>query len=195
MRPDTLAVSVMAINNETGVIQPVAEIADMLSGHDAYLHVDGAQAFGKALELLRHPRIDLLSISGHKIYAPKGVGALVARRRGYKRPPLHPLGFGGGQERGLRPGTLPVPLIAGLGVASRLALRDHDKRQQRCSVFKAELLAGFAPLQPQLNGDPSRTVAAYCQPVHPRAGCRSGDARRQGPYFHLQRVRLHLPAV
>ncbi len=158
LRPDTLAVSVMAVNNETGVIQPVPEIAGILSGHEAYLHVDGAQGFGKTIGPLRNPRIDLLSISGHKIYGPKGVGTLVARRRGYKRPPLHPLIFGGGQERGLRPGTLPVPLIAGLGTAARLALRDHDKREQQCAAFKGELLDALAPLQPQLNGEPEHTV-------------------------------------
>jgi cysteine desulfurase len=158
LRPDTLAVSVMAVNNETGVIQPIPEIANILSGHDAYLHVDGAQGFGKTIDLLRHPRIDLISISGHKIYGPKGVGALITRRRGYKRPPLHPLAFGGGQERGLRPGTLPVPLIAGVGAAARLALRDHDKRAQHCAAFKAELLDALALLQPQLNGDPGHTV-------------------------------------
>jgi cysteine desulfurase len=159
LRPDTLAVSVMAVNNETGVIQPVSEVADILTGHDAYLHVDGAQGFGKTIELLRHPRIDLLSISGHKIYGPKGVGALVTRRRGYKRPPLHPVTFGGGQERGLRPGTLPVPLVAGLGTAALLALRDHDKRAQQCAAFKAELLDALAPLQPQLNGSLEHTVS------------------------------------
>lgn len=159
LRPDTLAVSVMAVNNETGVIQPIPEIADFLDGHDAYLHVDGAQAFGKVLGLLKHPRIDLLSISGHKIYGPKGIGALTARRRGYNRPPLHPLAFGGGQEHGLRPGTLPVPLIAGLGTAARLALRDHDTREQRCATFKTELLSRLAPLEPQLNGEQSHTVA------------------------------------
>jgi cysteine desulfurase len=158
LRPDTLAVSVMAVNNETGVIQPIPEIAGVMSGHDAYLHVDAAQAFGKSLGLLRNQRIDLISVSGHKIYGPKGVGALVTRRRGYQRPPLRPLAFGGGQERGLRPGTLPVPLIAGLGVATRLALRDHEKRQLQCAAFKAQLLEAFAPLQPQLNGDPDRTV-------------------------------------
>jgi cysteine desulfurase len=158
LRPDTLAVSVMAVNNETGVIQPVTEIADLLGGHDAYLHVDGAQAFGKTIEPLRHPRIDLLSVSGHKIYGPKGVGALVVRRRGYKRPPLRPLAFGGGQERGIRPGTLPVPLIAGLGTAARLALRDHSVRQQACLSFKDGLLDALAPLHPQLNGDQAHTL-------------------------------------
>lgn len=159
LRPDTLAVSVMAVNNETGVIQPVTEIADALSGHDAYLHVDSAQAFGKKIDLLRHPRIDLISISGHKIYGPKGIGALVSRRRGYKRPPLHPLTFGGGQERGLRPGTLPVPLVAGLGAAAHLALRDHEMREQQCAAFKGELLDALASLKPQLNGDPTHAVS------------------------------------
>ena len=107
LRPDTLAVSIMAVNNETGVIQLIPEIVEVLSGHDAYFHVDAAQAFGKELDLLRSQRIDLLSISGHKIYAPKGIGALVTRRRGYKRLPLHPITYGGGHERGLRPGYRP----------------------------------------------------------------------------------------
>jgi cysteine desulfurase len=158
LRPETLAVSVMAVNNETGIIQPVAGVADVLDGHGAYLHVDGAQAFGKKIGILQHPRIDLISISGHKIYGPKGVGALITRRRGYKRPPLHSLTYGGGQERGLRPGTLPVPLVAGLGIAARLALRDHDKREQRCAAFKADLLKALSPLGPLLNGDPGYAV-------------------------------------
>lgn len=159
LRPDTLMVSVMAVNNETGVIQPIPQIAEALSDHEAYLHVDAAQAFGKDLGILRQPRIDLMSISGHKVYAPKGIGALITRRRGYKRPPLSALTYGGGQERGLRPGTLPVPLVAGLGTAAKLSIRDHDKRVQRCAVFKAALLDALTPLQPQLNGDPGRTVS------------------------------------
>ena len=134
LRPDTLLVSVMAVNNETGVIQPIPEIADALTGSEAYFHVDAAQAFGKQIEPLRHRRIDLMSISGHKIYAPKGIGALVTRRRGYQRPPLRPLLFGGGQERGLRPGTLPVALIAGLGTAAELALREHAERARICAA-------------------------------------------------------------
>lgn len=159
LRPDTLAVSVMAINNETGVIQPLPEIIEALSGHDAYLHVDGAQAFGKELDLLRSPRIDLISVSGHKIYAPKGIGALITRRRGYKRPPLQPLTYGGGHERGLRPGTLPVPLVAGLGTAAELAVRDNEKRTHANVAFKQRLLDAFAPLGPEFNGDLSHTAA------------------------------------
>ncbi|GAB2646790.1 cysteine desulfurase DndA [Kribbella swartbergensis] len=158
LRPDTLLVSVMAANNETGVVQPLDEIADVLDGHEAYFHVDGAQAYGKLIEQLRSARIDLLSVSGHKVYAPKGVGALITRRRGYNRAPLEPLMFGGGQERGLRPGTLPVALIAGLGLASEIALREHQARAEHCAAFKVELLQALAPLGVAFNGDLDRTV-------------------------------------
>ena len=158
LRPDTLLVSVMAANNETGVIQPIPEIADALAGSEAYFHVDAAQAFGKQIEPLRHRRIDLMSISGHKIYAPKGIGALVTRRRGYQRPPLRPLLFGGGQERGLRPGTLPVALIAGLGTAAELALREHAERARSCAAIQNAALAALRPLGIVLNGDPDRLV-------------------------------------
>ena len=109
-----LLVSIMHVNNETGVIQPVVEIADRLERSDAYLHVDAAQSFARDIDALRHPRIDLISASAHKINGPKGIGALITRRRGQERPPLQPLMFGGGQERGLRPGTMPVPSSAGL---------------------------------------------------------------------------------
>lgn len=159
IRPDTLVVSIMAANNETGVIQPVAEIASVLEGTDAYFHVDAAQAFGKVPDLLSHPRIDLISISGHKIYGPKGIGALVTRRRSYQRPPLRPLAYGGGQERGLRPGTLPVPLIAGLGEAACLSIRDHDARAQRVTSIRGAMLEALEPLGPHFNGDPSRTLS------------------------------------
>jgi cysteine desulfurase len=158
LRPDTLLMSVMAVNNETGVIQPIPEIADVLAGSEAYFHVDAAQAFGKQIEPLRHRRIDLMSISGHKIHVPKGIGALVTRRRGYQRPPLRPLLFGGGQERGLRPGTLPVALIAGLGTAAELALREHAERARSCAAIQNAALAALRPLGIILNSDPDRLV-------------------------------------
>ncbi len=160
LRPDTLLVSVMAVNNETGVIQPIQEIASALAQHDAFLHVDAAQAFGKLIALLQNPRIDLLAISGHKIGGPKGVGALVTRRRGYKRPPLEPLMFGGGQERGLRPGTLPVALIAGLGRSAQLSLAEVDQRAAASKTVRDELLAALLPLGAELNGDPERTISS-----------------------------------
>ena len=130
VRPETLLVSLMHVNNETGVIQPVAAVADALEGTNVYLHVDAAQSFGRELPALRHPRIDLISVSAHKINGPKGVGALVMRRRNGQRPPLQPLMFGGGQERGLRPGTMPVPLVAGFGLAAELAV-ERGRRPRR----------------------------------------------------------------
>lgn len=158
LRPDTLLVSVMQVNNETGVCQPLSEIATVLKDHPAYFHTDAAQGFGKDLQTLRNPRIDLISVSGHKIFAPKGIGALILRRRGYERPPLTPLMKGGGQERGLRPGTLPVALIAALGTAAETAVRDHQKRLARCQSIREQALAALAPLSPQIVGSPDQVM-------------------------------------
>jgi len=146
IRPDTLLVSVMHVNNETGVIQPVDEIAAGMAGHGAYLHVDAAQSFGKIPRTLSSQRIDLISLSGHKIYAPKGVGALIARRRGYEKAPLKPLMFGGGQERGIRPGTLPVALIAALGEAAALSFSESERWMARCASIKDAALKALVPL-------------------------------------------------
>jgi cysteine desulfurase len=158
MRPDTLLVSVMQVNNETGIRQPIEEIARMLGGHAAYFHVDAAQGFGKELAPLRNERIDLIGISGHKVCAPKGIGALIARRRDGQRPPLTPLTHGGGQELGLRPGTLPVHLVVALGLAAELAAAEHGARMERCRWFKQKLLAQLRPLNPVVNGDAERAV-------------------------------------
>jgi cysteine desulfurase len=158
LRPDTLLLSMMHVNNETGVIQPVTEVADRLHGTDTYLHVDAAQGFAREIHALRHSRVDLISVSGHKINGPKGIGALVTRRRDGRRPPLQPLMFGGGQERQLRPGTMPVPLAVGLGLAAELAVAEAEARDARCRAFRQALLAGLAPLEPVINGDPSRSV-------------------------------------
>jgi len=137
VRSDTLLVSIMHANNETGVIQPVLEVGDALYGTGVYFHVDAAQTFGKLVVELRRLKYDLLSVSGHKIYGPQGIGALVVRRREHKRPPIEPLMYGGGQEGGLRPGTLPVALIVGLGKAAELAeahyeeWAEHNRRIQK----------------------------------------------------------------
>lgn len=158
LRPDTLLVSTMHVNNETGVELPLQAYAEVLASHPAWWHVDAAQGFGKRLDALRLGRIDLISVSGHKIFGPKGVGALVARRRGYERPPLRPLMLGGGQERGLRPGTLPVALIAGLGEAARLAVSDQGPRLARCRAIRDDLLTSFSELEYWANGDQDRVV-------------------------------------
>jgi cysteine desulfurase len=152
IRPDTLLVSVMHVNNETGIKQPIADIAEQL-GNDVYLHVDGAQGFGKDLETLQNKRIDLISISGHKIYGPKGVGALVARRRGINPIPLTPLMFGGGQELGLRPGTLAVPLIAGLGIAAKLAISEYTERLNTVSRIENQVIEMIEKCGGVVNGD------------------------------------------
>ncbi len=158
LRPDTLLVSVMHVNNETGIRQPIEAIAQCLDEHEAYFHVDAAQGFGKELSALRSRRIDLISISSHKIYGPMGVGALVARRRGFDCPPLAPLSYGGGHERGLRPGTLPTALIVGLGVAANVAERDAAKRAERCATMRRKVLTGLEPLEIVLHGDPDQCL-------------------------------------
>jgi cysteine desulfurase len=113
----------MAVNNETGVIQPLKEIGAICRKHrGVYFHTDAAQAVGKIPIDVNAMNIDLMSISGHKIYGPKGVGACYVRRR--PRVRLEPLFSGGGQERGLRSGTLPASLVVGLGEAARLAKLD-----------------------------------------------------------------------
>lgn len=152
VRPDTLLVSVMHANNETGVVQPIEAIAAGLPD-TVWLHVDAAQTFGKLIAPLQNPRIDLISVSAHKIFGPKGTGALINRRRNGQRAPLSPLMFGGGQERGVRPGTQAVHLIAGFGMAAQLALREHAQRQTACSAFRDEVLTAMAQLGGQLNGD------------------------------------------
>lgn len=158
LRDDTLLVSIMQANNETGVLQPLKELASVLEGHPAYFHTDAAQGFGKDLESLRDPRIDMISVSGHKVFAPKGVGALITRRRGYERVPLKPLVYGGGQERGLRPGTLPVALIVALGEAAELAVRDNSARLARCKAIREVALGAFSGLNFKLTGEQTRLM-------------------------------------
>ncbi len=150
---NTGLISMMQVNNETGVIQPIEEVADSLEGSDIYFHVDAAQGFGKLLKALKHERIDLISVSGHKIYAPKGIGALIVRRRDYQRPPLQPLMYGGGQEKGIRPGTLPVALIAGFGLASELAESNNEHWLKHCEKIKLDAMAVFSDLGGKVHGD------------------------------------------
>jgi cysteine desulfurase len=134
----TLLVSVMAVNNETGVVQDIPTLAAIAKQAGALFHTDIAQATGKIALDLTGWRVDIASISGHKLYGPKGVGALFVRRR--PRVRLAPLFSGGGQERGLRSGTLPAPLIVGLGEACRLAQAEMDAETSRIAELRARLL-------------------------------------------------------
>ena len=158
LRPTTLLISLMHANNETGVIQPIDEVAKALAHHPAYYHVDAAQTFGKLIEPLQNHRIDLLSASGHKIYGPKGVGVLLVRHRGKQKVPLAPLVHGGGQEHGLRPGTLPVPLIAGLGLAAEIGAKDHEAREAKCRGFRERFLRAIEPLHPKIHGEEGQVL-------------------------------------
>ncbi len=142
----TLVVSVMAVNNETGVIQDIAALATIAREAGALFHTDAAQAVGKIP--VDVGGIDLLSLSGHKLYGPKGVGALFVRRR--PRVRLAPLFSGGGQERGLRSGTLPTPLVVGLGEACRLARLEMEAEAARVTGLRDRLLAGLRRHMPEL---------------------------------------------
>jgi len=134
----TLLVSVMVVNNEIGVVQDIPAMAAVAKQAGALFHTDIAQATGKIPLDLTGWRVDVASISGHKLYGPKGVGALFVRRR--PRVRLAPLFSGGGQERGLRSGTLPAPLIVGLGEACRLAQAEMSEETGRIATLRTRLL-------------------------------------------------------
>jgi len=153
--PDTLLVSVMAANNEIGVLQDLAAIGQLCRQHGALFHCDAAQAVGHLPLAMADLNIDLLSLSGHKLYGPKGCGALL-RREGVA---LAPQQHGGSQEGGLRAGTLAVPLLVGLGKAVQLALADQEERSARLTLLRDRLWAGLEPLEGvQLNGHRNRRL-------------------------------------
>ncbi|KAG8895606.1 cysteine desulfurase [Tulasnella sp. 403] len=141
IRPTTSLVSIMAVNNETGVIQPLKEIGKIVKQHKGvFFHTDAAQAVGKIPLDVEDLQVDLMSISGHKIYGPKGVGACYVRRR--PRVRLEPIINGGGQERGLRSGTLPAPLVVGLGAACRIAKDEMAADHAHISRLSKRLIDG-----------------------------------------------------
>lgn len=137
VREDTLLVSVMHANNETGVIQPVGEIGEELSKKAVLFHIDAAQSFGKLVDELKNIKYDMLSASAHKMYGPQGIGTLVLRKKRYKLPPVKSIMFGGNsQEHGLRPGTIPTALIAGFGKACEIALSEYKSNYEKCQNTK-----------------------------------------------------------
>jgi len=138
IRPDTALVSIMAVNNEIGVIQPLEEIGKICREKKVFFHTDAAQAVGKIPMDVNAMNIDLMSISSHKIYGPKGIGACFVRRR--PRVRLDPIISGGGQERGLRSGTLAPPLVVGFGEACRIA---KEELQVRWRVLRSQMLIAY----------------------------------------------------
>src|SRR5215470_9289473 len=149
----TVLVSVMAVNNEIGIIQPLAEIGKICREKKVFLHTDAAQAAGKIPLDVEAMNIDMMSISGHKIYGPKGIGALYVRRK--PRVRLVPLIVGGGQERGFRSGTLPTPLCVGLGEAAEICLKEMGGEAKRLKKLQARMLKGLQDKLAEIyvNGD------------------------------------------
>ncbi|HRY16596.1 MAG: IscS subfamily cysteine desulfurase [Candidatus Competibacteraceae bacterium] len=159
LRPDTVLVSLMHVNNETGVIHDLAAIGALAREHGVLFHVDAAQSAGKLPIDLQKLPVDLLSLSAHKLYGPKGIGALYVRQRPV-RVRLEPLLYGGGQERGLRAGTLPTHQIVAMGEALRIAGEEMDAEQARVRFLRDRLWQAFAALEAvELNGHPQDNVA------------------------------------
>ena len=158
VREDTLLVSLMHVNNETGMIQPVAPVAEALRDTETLVHVDAAQGFGKDFAPLTNPCIDFISISSHKIYGPKGSGALLINEKNKKNRRLSPIMFGGGQETGLRPGTLPVPLIAGFGLAAELARKEHAQRIKENRAHLQRITEAAKQAGGEINGNTEDNV-------------------------------------
>ena len=161
VRDDTLIVSVMHVNNETGVIQPIEEIRDYLLDKEVYFHIDATQSFGKLVDELKQIKYDMLSMSAHKIGGPQGVGALILRKKRYKLPPVKGIMYGGQQEHGIRPGTIPVALVNGLGSACSFASLEYKTNIEKCRNLKRVLMEELEAMEIdyEINGDPE-----YCMP-------------------------------
>ena len=160
MRQDTILVSVMHTNNEIGALQPIAEIGALIKKMNprTLFHVDAVQGFGKFRIFPKKMYIDLLSVSGHKIHGPKGVGFLYAG----EKVKLHPIVFGGGQQNGLRSGTENVPGIAGLGLACQKVYETLEEDSERMYRLREKLIEGVADIgNIQINGCPGREGAPH----------------------------------
>ena len=157
LRPDTIVVSVMFVNNEIGVIQPIAEIGEICREKGIIFHVDATQAPGKVDIDLATLKVDLMSFSAHKVYGPKGIGALYIRRK--PRVRLEAQMHGGGHERGFRSGTLPTHQIVGMGEAFRLARLEMVEENQRIRALRDRLLQGLLSIEEVfVNGDLEQRV-------------------------------------
>ncbi|MGY6242283.1 IscS subfamily cysteine desulfurase [Burkholderia ambifaria] len=157
LRADTILVSVMLANNETGVIQPIAEIGAMCRARGIVFHCDAVQAAGKIPVDVNALNVDLLTVTAHKVYGPKGIGALYVRRK--PRVRIEAQMHGGGHERGMRSGTLPTHQIVGMGEAFRLAKEEMAEESRRVGALRDRLLAGLSTLdEVYVNGDLARRI-------------------------------------
>ncbi|WP_071189843.1 IscS subfamily cysteine desulfurase [Trichormus sp. NMC-1] len=159
LRHDTILVSVMAANNEIGVLQPLAEIGKMCRQRQIVFHTDAAQAIGKIPLDVEEMNIDLMSLTAHKVYGPKGIGALYVRRRN-PRVKLASQQHGGGHERGMRSGTLYTPQIVGFGKAVEIALAEQETENQRLTELRSRLWKQLSTVEGiHLNGHPEKRLA------------------------------------
>ena len=196
LEEDTFLVSIMLANNEIGVIQPIKEIASLCREYGVTFHCDAVQGFGFLPLELHQTHIDLVSISAHKIYGPKGIGALVIQ----EDVPILPLQWGGGQENGLRPGTIPVPLIVGFAKAVEIASQDLSERNQKLRNLRDKMLNGLQSEIPNLiiNGSvdqrlphnlnisiPGVNGSRLHRELRPFISCSSGSACSNGELSHV----------
>lgn len=157
----TLVVSVMHVNNETGIIQPVIELGEKLQRREVLFHVDATQSCGKLVDELRVLKYNMLSFSAHKLRGPQGVGALILRKKSYKLPPVKAIMYGGQQEHRIRPGTIPVALVAGCGKACEIAESEYRSDFEQSQRVKNEMIDMLrkSGLSYHINGDQE-----YCVP-------------------------------
>lgn len=164
----TLLVSMMHVNSETGVIQPIEEVGAALAETKTYFHIDATQSFGKLNNILRNTKYNMMSLTAHKLGGPQGIGAVILRRdHTYRYPPLKQLLYGGQQERGYRPGTTPIALVAGFAIAAELCDKESSEHMDRCRAIKKDFLEAIDGLNYSLNGDqvhclPTTINVSFC---------------------------------
>ena len=160
VRDDTLLVSVMFVNSETGIIQPVQEIGAALHKRGVYFHIDATQALSLLNDKIRQTDFDMLSVAAHKIGGPQGIGALVLKtnRKTYMRPQFSNIIYGGTQERGFRPGTTPVALVAGFGLAAQICMDESVDNYRKCEEIKSQFMRAVDGLEYHVNGDPKKCL-------------------------------------
>lgn len=160
VKDNTLLVSVMHVNNETGIIQPVDEIGEALQKSEVLFHIDATQSCGKLVEEIKHLKYNMLSFSAHKMGGPQGVGVLVLRKLNGKRLPVRPILYGGQQENGIRPGTVPVALVVGCGEACALASKSYKQNSEHNRIIKEIIIKELekSKIDYKIIGDPNYCV-------------------------------------
>ena len=162
IREDTLLVSIMHVNNESGIIQPVHELGEVLSKREVFFHIDATQSCGKLIKEIQELKYDMLSFSAHKLQGPQGIGCLILKRTNYKLPPVKNVYYGGQQEHGIRPGTIPVALVAGCGKACEIAGLVGIKNKESCNKIKQEILRILreSGIKYKFNGDQKYCISS-----------------------------------